>query len=139
MPNTTNRITIAGNIYHQNSGDNPSSFSLGSTRPLPDDAREEVWNRCPPKGIGPEWKRLSLGWIDEMDCSLLALRNESDGVYGEPSWEDFTIEICEEGGEDHPSIVPPGLITIIYPRPGHQLQIRSRKLVAKYTVLAIPE
>ena len=134
MPNTLNRIVIAGNIYHQNAGENPTSIELACTRSLSDEGNEQPWNRTPGKGVGEDWEQLNLGWI-EGNPSLLLLRNLDDTAYGSEDWEGKHIEIRYSG--ETPFVVPPGMPTVLYPQ--KPLEIRCRVGEARYTIIALPE
>lgn len=135
MPNTHNRVGIAGTIYHQVPGHNPTSASLRCSMPLKME-REEAYSRSPPKPVGSEWQPLDLGWIGGK-CSVLCIRNlESEAGLG--------IEIGADGYPDKltPQVltlaIPPGMATVLYPF-NESIAIRCPGGEAHYTIFAVPE
>ncbi len=144
MPNKQNRITIAGTLYHQVSGTNPTAIPLRCTiHPLL--SSEQVYSRTPPDGIGPEWEPLSFGWVEK--CSVLYLRNnEVVDPKDTEQWKEKSIMLGWT--EDHPDPiaislpfrVPPGMVSLLYP-----VSSRAKFLVksggadsVKYTLFALP-
>ena len=147
MPNERDRITIAGTLYHQISGSNPTSISLRCTQHILSD--EQVYSRTPPKGIGPEWEALKLGWVEK--CSLLCIKNEETSDPKDAGqWKEKTIMIgrgvigedCpgpRNKGELTPFCVPPGMVSLLYPSNVIPLYIRSGGADSiKYTLFALP-
>lgn len=135
MPNPYNRLTITGFVHHQNSGQNPTSFALTSSTVL--NEPEQAYLRQPVKGATSTPEPISLGWLRR--CLLLLLRNmeEPPEMYSQ-EWWDRTIRIGYTG---HPLLlVPPGLVTILYPHPGQTepLMISCGAGEAKYTLFGVP-
>jgi hypothetical protein len=141
MPNARDRITIAGTLFHQNPGTNPTSVPLRCTRPLL--SSEQVYARTPPDGASLEWNSLDLGWIKK--CSLLFLRNDEklDPKDAE-EWERKSLLLGWK--EKHlsaetllPLRVPPGMVSLLYPSAETDLLVRSGGAKSvKYTLFALP-
>ena len=125
MPNKNNRLGIAGTIYHQVAGSNPTSSSLRCTMLIK--TSEESFSRTPPKPLTKSWLKLNLGWLPK--CSLLCIKNLED-VGG------HTIQI---GFLDVqlPLIIPPKMVTLLYPE--SHLSLRCITGEAHYSLFAVPE
>ncbi len=142
MPNERDRITIAGTLYHQISGSNPTSISLRCTQHILSD--EQVYSRTPPKGIGPEWEALKLGWVEK--CSLLCIKNEETADPKDTEqWKEKSLLLGWT--EEHPNPislslplhVPPGMVSLLYPYVYTTFQIKSGGADSvKYTLFALP-
>jgi len=126
MPNEHNRVGTAGMVYHQNPGQNATSFPLRGTMKLT--SGEEAFVRSPPKPLGASWEPLNLGWLER--CSVLCIRNL--GKPGGPSIE------MQGGGGPLDLWIPAGMTTVIYPR-GIVIALRCPDGEAHYSLFAAPE
>lgn len=149
MPNVHNRVTIAGTLYHQVSGSNPTSISLSCTQHIL--SNEQVYARTSPKGIGPEWEPLSFGWVE--DCFLFYIRNnEAADPKNAEEWKKKTI-LVGSGTKENPEVgiyvmniqriplcIPPGMVSLLYPSLGEgSLHISSGgDESVKYTLFVLP-
>lgn len=138
MPNTLNRVGIAGTVYHQLPGHNPTSTSLRCSMSLK--TEEEAFSRTPPDPVGEKWQGLSTGWLPAY--SMLCIRNlEKSGG--------STLQIGmspTEGSKDLVSLpltIPPGMVTVLYPlsklSPTCVIALRCIDGEAHYTLFAVPE
>ncbi len=142
MPNKRDRITIAGTVYHQISGSNPTSISLRCTQHTL--SSEQVYARSPPKGVGPGWEPLNLGWVEK--CSLLCIKNQE--AVDPKNTEEWKSKMLLLGWtEDYPAPiillipfgVPPGMVSLLYPTEEAKFLIKSGGAESvKYTLFALP-
>jgi len=126
MPNEHNRVGMAGMVYHQNPGQNATSFPLRGSMKLA--SEEEAFVRSPPKPLGASWEPLNLGWLSA--CSMLCVRNLEKP--GGP-----VIEIGRDG-MGWGLQIPPGMTTVLYPR-GIPPALRCPDGEAHYSLFAAPE
>lgn len=132
MPNEHNRVGISGTVYHQVSGSNPTGNPLRCSMNL--SSPEEAFSRTPPNPIGKKWEVLDLGWLPK--CSMLCIRNleKPDG---------FTLHLGFRLSGDVssigalPLIVPPGMLTVLYPT--DKLALCCPNGEAHYSLFAVPE
>ena len=135
MPNENNRLTVVERIYHQITGQNPTIISGGFTRkPIAD--VDQVWSRTPPKGIGPNWEPLDLGWITS--CILLHVHNLSAESTIEVTFSCVVDDPCIEDPSRYCLVVPPNETLRITPSSARDLRMRSQSGQAQYTITAIP-
>lgn len=139
MPNARDRITIAGTLFHQITGTNPTSVPLRCTQHLL--SSEQVYARTPSDGASVEWKSLDLGWIKK--CALLYLRNDEKlDPKDTEEWERKSLLLgqVEKTVETLlPLRVPPGMVSLLYPSDETDLLVRSGGAKSvKYTLFALP-
>ena len=127
MPNTHNRVGIAGTVYHQNPGQNPTAMPLRCSMSL--QKEEETFSRSPPEPVGEKWQKLNLGWLPK--CSMLCIRNDEKAGGS---------TLFLGGGIPVVSLllsIPPGMVTVLYPTAGLWLRCVDGK--ARYSLFAVPE
>jgi hypothetical protein len=135
MPNTNSRVGIAGTVYHQLPGHNPTPTSLRCSMFLK--TEEEAFSRTPPNPVGRKWQKLDLGWLP--GCSMLCIKNLE-----KPGGNDLEIGSPSVilSGQSHPIVplplvIPPGMVTVLYPTT--ELAVRCLGGEAQYTLFAVPE
>lgn len=133
MPNEHSRVGIAGTVYYQNPGQDPTGAPLRGSMQL--ESGEEAFTRSPPKPLEASWEPLDFGWLSA--CSLLCVRNLEP--QGGPA-----IELGHPANESgYPGAglglwIPAGMTTVIYPR-GITLALRCPDGEAHYSLFAAPE
>lgn len=138
MPNEHNRVGIAGTVYHQVSGHNPTSSSLRGTMHLESD--EEAFVRSPSKPLGASWEPLKFGHLP--GCSVLCVRNLEPS--GGPAIELGRVRPTLTGPSNDRKceslglVIPPGMITVLYPG-GMKVALRCPGSEAHYSLFAAPE
>lgn len=70
MSRTRARYVVLETIYHQGDG-SPTATESRYTEWIGSDEQPYLRNTT----VGAEWKRLDTGWIEDGNCSLLAVRN----------------------------------------------------------------
>lgn len=137
MPNTVDRVTIHGSVYHQVTGQDATQISLAYTRNLSSGEHEQLWQRSSRVAL-PEWQPIEFGWITK--CAMVIIRNE-EGVEElrrklpiDPS---LTIEVSQ--GEGPGIMFPPAIALPFIPSDFRLLRVRCLGGRARYTVTIIPE
>ncbi len=150
MPNAHDRVTIAGTLYHQIAGQNPTSVSLRCTTHLLTD--EQVYSRSPSKGIGPKWELLKFGWIENPSVLIVKNEEEVDRKKDPEEWRESIIWIELDSDPNElvdsskevvailpPTLyIPPGMISILYPA-GPLCIASGGSESVRYSLTALPE
>ena len=119
MPNSINRLTVIGQVVHQNHGHNPSVFVFSGNVQL-SEGQEQPYLR--ETSVDEHWHKLSYGWVESPYS--VSIKNDSE----------FSMYYAYSDDRDHEWVIPPGMGVVLYPTSG--LAIRSDG-VSKYQLYAV--
>lgn len=138
-----NRLTVVQQTYHQLPGEQPRYYDSRFSREL--ETLEQPYERQ--TTIGPEWKPLDVGWLNETGVGMLIIENNEGQFYVRiPTLEEkevtrakgIEIGIDVVGNIDSFALVPSGESCRFYPANANHLRIRCQSGTAKITIQAFP-
>jgi len=140
------RITVAGYVFHQRSGKEPTSIRASFTRFVENQDKNttQLYERS--LEVGEEWEKLDFGWLNGGKVGIFVVQNHA----GAHPQENPTLEEAENDAKKVIEIaygptdtlswqVPPGETFFGTPKDADSLYIRSLSNDTEYTLYALPK
>ena len=132
------RLTLVGQVYHQQAGCDPSQASTRFSCFLETD--EQAYERI--LRANSKWQQLDRGWIDS--ASVLVITNQ-ERYNAKPNFsqeekraiEDNTLEVSYQDSEDS-WLVPPGQSMRACPSDLSRLRVRTRGGAVRFSIFIVP-